>query len=192
MQSREDHLCEAIRKRCADRQWYGPEFRGPAWGYTIPRDNPLRTGFAFPPATEEQLRETEGILGFPLPPMLRTLYSQLANGGFGPAYGIRGVKGGAPEEAGTLATWYQIRAEMLTFFDLKEAEIRPGKNFSFDASSWPRSLLALCDLGCGNSIGLDSVSGLVLSIDLLDHGFSLTSVGDSLEQWLQRWIENTL
>lgn len=192
MQQREYQLCEAIRKRCADRQWYGPEFRGPVWGYPIAPDDPLRTSFAFPPATEEQLRETEGILGFSLPPMLRLLYSQLANGGFGPAYGIRGVRGGAPEEAGTLATWYQIRAEKLTFFDLKEAEIQPGKTFTFDASSWPRSLLALCDLGCGNYIGLDSLSGRVLSIDLLEHGFGLTSVADSLEQWLQRWIENKL
>lgn len=35
-----------------------------------------------PPATEEQIRETEEKLGFSLPPMLRMLYLEVANGGF--------------------------------------------------------------------------------------------------------------
>ncbi len=39
-----------------------------------------------PPATEAQLRATEDLLGFPLPPYLRVLYEQVANGGFGPGY----------------------------------------------------------------------------------------------------------
>src|SRR5713101_8141546 len=38
----------------------------------------------YPPATEEQLRASEQALGFLLPPLLRTLYAQVANGGFGP------------------------------------------------------------------------------------------------------------
>ena len=39
--------------------------------------------FAFPPATEQELHETETILGFRLPPLLRALYAHLGNGGFG-------------------------------------------------------------------------------------------------------------
>nr|MBA2679119.1 hypothetical protein [Ktedonobacteraceae bacterium] len=42
---------------------------------------------AFPPATEQQILETEQHLGFPLPPLLRLLYIQIANGGFGPGHG---------------------------------------------------------------------------------------------------------
>ncbi|TMB83569.1 MAG: hypothetical protein E6J48_03945 [Chloroflexi bacterium] len=50
--------------------------------------------FAFPPATEQELHETETILRFRLPPLLRALYAHLGNGGFGPGGGIRGVLGG--------------------------------------------------------------------------------------------------
>lgn len=49
---------------------------------------------AFPPATEQQIRRTEQQLGFSLPPLLRLLYTQIANGGFGPGYGIIGAAGG--------------------------------------------------------------------------------------------------
>lgn len=52
--------------------------------------------FAFPKASEQQIKETEQPLGFSLPPLLRLLYTQIANGGFGPGYGIIGAKNGYP------------------------------------------------------------------------------------------------
>ncbi len=48
----------------------------------------------FPPASEAQMRKTEQQLGFALPPLLRLLYTHVANGGFGPGYGLIGVIGG--------------------------------------------------------------------------------------------------
>src|SRR5260221_14743324 len=48
----------------------------------------------FPPASEAQMRKTEQQLGFALPPLLRLLYTHVANGGFGPGYGLFGVIGG--------------------------------------------------------------------------------------------------
>src|SRR5215469_9826481 len=39
--------------------------------------------FSYPPATEEQVVTTEAQLGFPLPPLLRLLYREVANGGNG-------------------------------------------------------------------------------------------------------------
>lgn len=50
--------------------------------------------FAFLPATKQQILETEQLLGFSLPPLLRLLYTQMANGGFGPGNGIIGAIGG--------------------------------------------------------------------------------------------------
>jgi hypothetical protein len=35
-------------------------------------------------------------LGLPLPPVLHALYATVGNGGFGPAYGLVGITGGAP------------------------------------------------------------------------------------------------
>jgi hypothetical protein len=52
--------------------------------------------FAFPPASELHITETERQLGFSLPVLLRLLYTQIANGGFGPGYGIIGIPGGFP------------------------------------------------------------------------------------------------
>src|SRR5260221_11519759 len=48
----------------------------------------------FPPASEAQMRKTEQQLGFALPPLLRLLYTHVANGGFGPGYGMIGAIGG--------------------------------------------------------------------------------------------------
>ena len=54
-----------------------------------PADNPLPA-----PATPEQLSEAERRLGVELPPLLRRLYLEVANGGFGPGSGLVGVVGG--------------------------------------------------------------------------------------------------
>lgn len=56
-----------------------------------------RHGHLPPPATPQAVAEAERIIGFPLPPLLRRLYLEAANGGFGPGEGILGVRGGAPQ-----------------------------------------------------------------------------------------------
>lgn len=57
--------------------------------------------FSCPPATEEQLRATEDQLGYALPPLLRLLYSMVANGGNGligydAQFSLIGAQGGYP------------------------------------------------------------------------------------------------
>src|SRR6185437_14876539 len=47
-----------------------------------------------PPASEDDLRAAERVIGFPLPPLLRRLYGEIANGGFGPSLGVEGLPGG--------------------------------------------------------------------------------------------------
>ena len=47
-----------------------------------------------PPATAQAIAEAEEIIGYPLPRLLRRLYTEVANGGFGPESGIVGVRGG--------------------------------------------------------------------------------------------------
>ncbi|MBN2581923.1 MAG: SMI1/KNR4 family protein [Planctomycetes bacterium] len=58
---------------------------------------------AFAPASEDMLAEEEASLGFGIPPLLRQLCTEIANGGFGPGYGIIGVGGGHASDLGTLA-----------------------------------------------------------------------------------------
>ena len=44
-----------------------------------------------PPASPRELAESEERIGFDLPPLLRSIYSEIANGGFGPGYGFIGL-----------------------------------------------------------------------------------------------------
>jgi hypothetical protein len=46
------------------------------------------------PATPEAVEEAEQVIGHNLPPLLRRLYLEVGNGGFGPGYGLLGVPGG--------------------------------------------------------------------------------------------------
>jgi len=95
-------LFERLRERCRQLRWYGPYDENSNWveerydpasdhgGRLLARLDaraPQKLGFEYPPATEDQLLATEAALGFPLPPLLRALYAQVANGGFGFGYG---------------------------------------------------------------------------------------------------------
>ncbi|MEU2063800.1 SMI1/KNR4 family protein [Streptomyces sp. NPDC013455] len=53
-----------------------------------------RTRTLPPPAEPEAITEAEQTIGFPTPPLLRRLYTEVANGEFGPDEGILGVRGG--------------------------------------------------------------------------------------------------
>lgn len=117
-------LIERICEKCGSEGWYGPENEGPT--YRIVRtDDPRRLGFMWPPASERQVRSSERKLHFSLPPLLQTLYVSLANGGFGPGYGLRGVIGGyAPGE--TIVDRYQAKTfgqvQLLTLSELADWE----------------------------------------------------------------------
>jgi len=47
-----------------------------------------------PPASREQIERCEAALGFPLPELLRRLYAEIGNGGFGPGYGLLPIPNG--------------------------------------------------------------------------------------------------
>ena len=105
-------LCHCIREKCRRDGWYGGtlDLRHASPGH------PQRHGFAYPPASEEQLRATEAALGFTLPPVLRALYAEVANGGFGPGAGIQGALGGygsrADEPARTIVDDYHWHCQV--------------------------------------------------------------------------------
>ncbi|HZS75295.1 MAG TPA: SMI1/KNR4 family protein [Ktedonobacteraceae bacterium] len=184
-----EDLCEAIRRKCAARHWYGPDAW---WSASVAKDDPRRYGFELPPLTEEQVNEAEATLGFPLPITLRTLYTRLANGGFGPHYGILRLAGEPSETDRTVLEWHQDFTERCTFFDLEDL-VQPGKNVPFAVSVWPRFVLPICEEGCGNYFCLHAVTGQILTVEIWDaHESGLAYVADSLDQWLQTWVESPL
>ena len=87
-----------------------------------------------PPATPRELDAAEARLGFALPPVVRQVYERVANGGFGPGYGLLGIGGGATSDTGRDAV-----DEYLTFRE-------PDPD---DANwHWPERVLPICHWGC--------------------------------------------
>jgi hypothetical protein len=138
-------------------------------------DSPARVTTArkrprFPCATEQQLTRAEAELGFALPSLLRRLLGEVANGGFGPGFGLFGVEGGQP------AT---IHADPTA---LSEAYVR-----MLDDETWPRLLLPICDWGCATWSCLDCRidDGLVVTMASAE----LACTERTLGSWLRAWLD---
>lgn len=208
---RQLELCARIREHCRAQRWYGPQSVNPwleqvqelnrhEWdpttGQVGTRDlwtDSRLAGFAFPPATEAQLTATERELGYPLPGMLRALYSQVANGGFGPGYGLEGIADGylmerdidnrpseIPPEAATVYVSMHRRRLLLAedpatpsfplLFNLAEYEARHGltSRLLLPPKTWPERFLYLVDWGCAMRNYIDANSGRIYFADVWD------------------------
>jgi hypothetical protein len=95
-----------------------------------------------PPATIEQLAQTESDLGFALPQLLKRMYLEVANGGFGPAYGFMSVTDDEYDPA--LDDVY-----ILAYHRLATSSDIDGE------WQWPEKLISIADVGCGMRWCLD-------------------------------------
>ncbi|HEX5105386.1 MAG TPA: SMI1/KNR4 family protein [Pirellulaceae bacterium] len=86
------------------------------------------------PVNAKALQAAERAIGFKLPELLRAIYLKVGNGGFGPGYGIMGIKGGARLDGCTLEKCYANMIKLET------------ENGTW---RWPRQLLPLANYGCG-------------------------------------------
>jgi len=123
----------------------------------------------YPPATPESVTEAEATLGLRLPSLVRQLYVDVANGGFGPGAGLLGLAGGYSDAEGrTLVSVYQ----------------------AFAASWWPKpTLLPLWDWGCGawSCVDADAVDERVFTMDAAGP----TRTRFTLPSWLSAWVSGT-
>jgi hypothetical protein len=134
------------------------------------------------------LQVAERALGFKLPELLRAIYLEVGNGGFGPEYGIVRTKGGTKLDGCTLETCY---GDMLK---LKEQNIIWG---------WPGRLLPLANYGCGMWSCVDCAHQKLpmilwdpnnLDADLtgadarLNWGNSFWDQGLAFKGWLESWL----
>lgn len=190
-------LFDRIREKCQRDGWYGGQLDRRE-GLRRP-DHPQRTGFAYPPASEDDLRATEAALGFALPALLRALYAEIANGGFGPGGGIQGALGGygsrLDEPASTIDVGYLWHPVPVQFVDLADSgrhwkRSPSGEDWLLPYTVWPEYLLPLEDLGCCQQACLDGKTGRILctapsaSPDLYEVGPIFPSLQDYLERWL--------
>jgi hypothetical protein len=209
-------LIDRILEKCQEQKWYGGdkintarytkhgeryETYYTAEGKQITKDNdpddhPRKTSFAYAPASVEQLLATEQALGFPLPPLLRILYARIANGGFGPGYGLHGVLGGF-DEAGSLVDGYTFHLTRSEPIDLELYTSTSSVHDSIDLPNtvWPRYLLYLCDWDCATTSCLDAATGRVYLCRpsrTESRSFTLLLEAPSLRVWLELWLAGEL
>lgn len=82
------------------------------------------------PASEAAVAEAENVMGLAVPPVLRRVYLEVADGGFGPGYGAQSMPGGRP-----YGDWLNV------------VEAWQSLNSS-SAIRFPRWLMPLTDWGC--------------------------------------------
>ena len=143
------------------------------------------------PVTKEELLKAEETIGFELPGLFKALYSKIANGGFGPGYGLlplftrrngRNTTGGAID---LYARWRE--ADLENEIDVVEEDER----ISQPKFSWPAMLIPLNDRGCAIRSCVDC-SKADLPISRSDPGKSLTNCfkeAPSLKKWLLDSLE---
>ena len=145
-------------------------------------DEPLFKG-DFIPLPRAVVDEAEAALGFNLTPMLRRIFMEVANGGFGPSYGLLGLRGGMKNERGRDAV------------GLYEVFRQPDP--SDPHWSWPAGLLPVGHLGCGMYMCVDCTKpeGPVIWFEPNPHvrgkpwTDSFFPLAESTERWLFAWID---
>jgi hypothetical protein len=120
-----------------------------------------------PPASHADVASTEAKLDAPLPSLLRRLYLEVANGGFGPRYGVLGVRGGFRSDSmGTLDEAYRM----------------------FRQERWPIGVLPMIDYGCTQLICL-AIADAAGTIAIKDDQNQLWRTEFTLEWMFDAWCD---
>src|SRR5579871_15938 len=128
-------------KRIAERAHDPARATDEGQGICDRKGNPIPY-IAAPPALPEEIAAAEEMLGFALPELLRRLYTDVGNGGFGPGYGLFGVPCGPKRHKVDSAIKYYLG----------------GREMAVDSKKgcrWPEGLLPICEWGCGIQSSLD-------------------------------------
>jgi hypothetical protein len=164
-------LIERIRNRVAEGR---------------PNDYPSEGLPVLPPVAPDVVAAAEGQLGFRLPDLLRRLYTEVGNGGFGPVFGL------VPLSAASLGDDPPPGAE----FDLVSGYHDVVRRYAGDPQGpWPAGLVPAFYFGCtvfefvdcrdpaGPVVGFDSGSE-----DLAVVRDGSRVVAESLERRLESWL----
>jgi hypothetical protein len=108
---------------------------------------------ANPPVSQVELARAEEMIGFPLPPLLRRIYLEVGNGGFGPGYGLYPLN--SEEDPQALHTDALVTTYMVMHSATSE-QMEAYRQGDVDAPPLlPEKVLMICDWGCNSYSWLD-------------------------------------
>jgi hypothetical protein len=150
-----------------------------------PNDHPGEWLPVLSPVDSATLEEAEAHLGFRLPDLLRRLYTEVGNGGFGPVFGL------IPLSASSLGSDPPRQAE----FDLVTDYFRLVRRYREDAAGgWPAGLVPVFYFGCTvfEFVDCRDPAGPVVGFDPGTEELAMVKGGrvvtPSLESRLESWL----
>lgn len=125
-------------------------------------------GTALPPATEEEIAKVEAELGFDLPPLLRRIYAEIGDGGWGPGLGLVPVRR-APASPAAVADLVEARANLA------------------EGAEWLPPFVPLCEWGAPvwSCLDCQTEEGPVVTAS---GELVFTDTGHDLRSWLRAWL----
>jgi len=143
---------------------------------------------ANPTITSAEVDYVEQQLGFRLPTLIRRLSTEVADGGYGPHWGINRLKHPPGLPFGPeWDVWMSVESWHRWF----------REDHSPEGQSWlaarPRQLIRYCEVGCNISICIDCTTdtGTLFQDDpnlSQDPMESLVPMPETLEEWLWKWL----
>jgi hypothetical protein len=132
-------------------------------------------------AAPDAVEEAESLLGRRLPSALRRLYLEVGNGGFGPGYGLLGVRGGHRDEGDTAVDLYR-RARSDAPCPWRSADL-------FPICHWGCAIYSFVDCSddAGPMWGWDPNP-----VPHDDPGKALFRQDRNVTEWLARWVDGRL
>ena len=152
---------------------------------SITDQDDVQPGRLGPRATASMLAADEKVFGFTLPNLLKQLYAEVANGGFGPGYGLLGLTGGVPDDQKHNA--------------LQLYAIYRGTDPDDSSWHWPSGLLPICNWGCAiySCIDCTRPSFPITIFDPNAHedgkswSASFFPECESFDHWIELWATGT-
>lgn len=140
-----------------------------------------KNGMPFGPVSENVVQDAEKQLGFSIPSLLRLCYLAVGNGGYGPGFGIIGLKGGYASDYGTLLETYEsLHNLLLEARQLLKEATRPGRMES-------SALLPFCEFGCNifACVDVENIQHIVYSSEEGELWREKYNLREFFEMWME-------